>query len=53
MIRAKPRRNSVLNPEKANHGGTSTTVTPPGLARAIDPAPLGPNGILLANVVVM
>ena len=26
---------------------------PPGLARALDPTPLGPDGIFLANVVVM
>jgi len=53
MIRAKPMRNSVLNPKKAIHGGTSTAVAPPRLARAIDPAPVGPDGILLANAVVM
>ena len=51
MIRAKPRRNSVLNPEKTAHGSPSTAS--PRLARVLDPAPVVPDGILLANTVVM
>jgi len=51
MIRAKPRRNSVLNPETAAHASPSTAS--PRLARILDPAPMGPDGIMLANTVVM
>uniref|UniRef100_A0A7C9DPI7 Uncharacterized protein n=1 Tax=Opuntia streptacantha TaxID=393608 RepID=A0A7C9DPI7_OPUST len=51
MIRAKPRRNSMLNPETAAHDSPNTAS--PRLARVLDPAPMGPDGILLANPVVM
>ena len=51
MIRAKPNRNSVLNPEKA---APESTISPsPRLARVLDPAPVGPDGIMLANPVIM
>ena len=53
MISAKPRRNSMLNPERVGPGGTSLTSASAGLIRALDPAPLGPDGILLANALAM
>jgi len=53
MISAKLRRNSMLNPERAGTRGTSTASAPLGLARALDTAPLGHDGILLANALAM
>ena len=43
----------MLNPERAGPRGTSLTSASLGLIRALDPAPLGPDGILLANALAM
>jgi len=53
MIIAKHRRNSMLNPKRDGTGVTITASEPPGLTRALDPAPLGPDGIMLANAMEM
>ena len=53
MLSAKPKRNSILNPERPSTGGSRSTTAPPELLRAIDPAPLGPDGIMLANALAM
>jgi len=51
MIRAKPHKNSVLNPAKDAPRGTNNN--PPRMVRALDPTPVGPDDILLANTVMM
>jgi len=53
MILAKPKRNSLLNPKRAGSGVKINEPDQPGIASYIDPAPLGLDGIMLANIMGM